>query len=142
MTIKRSIRLRSIYSFRVTDNNLLEKYKEIWRRVTNLMNIEFDNERVYGYVDKYLKTKIKMSEDKVNPNFQGKKVPKENASYDYLSLITIDSVIRKNKKYYLQTLLGQCKYKIRKNERDNLINDDLELDTDSECGSEFVLIIS
>ena len=47
-------------SFKVIDNNLLEKYTEIWRRVNNLMNIEFDSEPVYGDVDKYLKTKIKM----------------------------------------------------------------------------------
>ena len=31
------------------------------------------------------KTKIKMYEDKANTNFQGKEVPKENASYDCLS---------------------------------------------------------
>ena len=44
------------------------------------MNIEFDSEHVYGDNDKYIKTKVKMYEDRVNTNFQGKKVPKENAS--------------------------------------------------------------
>ena len=44
-------------SFRVTDNNLLEKYTKIWRRVSNLMNIEFDSGFVYGDNDKYLNTK-------------------------------------------------------------------------------------
>ena len=34
--------------------------------------------------------------DKINTNFQGKKIPKEN-----------DSVIRANKKYYPQTLLEE-----------------------------------
>ena len=56
-------------SFRVTDNNLLAKYTKIWRRVSNLMNIEFDSDPGYGDDDKYLKTKIKMYEDKVNTNF-------------------------------------------------------------------------
>ena len=51
------------------------------------MNIEFDSEPVYGDDDKYIKTKIKMYEDSVNTNFQGKKVPKENVSYKCLSLI-------------------------------------------------------
>ena len=78
-----------------------------------------------------------MYEDKVNTNFQGKEVPKENASYDFLSLITINSVIRVNKKYYPQTLLEVRKYKIIINKRDNLINDDLKLDTDSESYNEF-----
>ena len=91
------------------------------------MNIEFDNEPVYGDNVKYIKTKIKMYEDRVNTNFQGKKVPKENASYKCLSLIKLDSVIRVNKKYYAQTLLEECKYVMRKKKMENLINDDLDL---------------
>ena len=54
-------------SFRV--DNLLEKYTEIWRSVNNLMNIEFDSEPAYGDIDKYIKTKIKMYENKMNTNF-------------------------------------------------------------------------
>ena len=123
-------------SFKVTDNNLLEKYTNIWRRVNNLMKIEFDSEPVYGDVDKYLKTKIKVYQDKVNTNFQGKEVPKENAPYDCLLLITLDFVIRANKKYYPQTLLEEFKYKMKKNKMKNVINDDLELDTDIKFGSE------
>ena len=54
------------------------------------------------------KDKIKTSGDKVNANFQGKKIPKENESYKCLSLIMLDSVIRANKRYYPQTLLKEC----------------------------------
>ena len=43
------------------------------------MNIEFDSEPVYGDNDKYIKTKIKMYEDRVNTNLQAKKMLKENA---------------------------------------------------------------
>ena len=60
------------------------------------MNIEFGSEPVYGDNGKYIKTKIKMYEDRVNTNFQGKKIPKEKASYKCLSLIALDSVIRAN----------------------------------------------
>ena len=73
----------------------------------------------------------------MNTNFQGKKMPKENASYDWLSLITLDSVIRVNKKYYPQTLLQECKYITRKNKKYNLINDDLELDAESDNDDSF-----
>ena len=38
------------------------------------MNIEFDSEPVYGHNDKYIKTKIKLYGDKMNTNFQGKKM--------------------------------------------------------------------
>ena len=74
---------------------------------SNLMNIEFDSEPAYVDNDKYIKTKIKMYENRVNINFQSKKVPKENASYKCLSLIMLNSVIRVNKKYYPQTLLEE-----------------------------------
>ena len=102
-------------SFKVNDNKLLKKYKKIWEKVGNLLNIRFDSEPIYGYVDKYIKTKIKTYGDRRNTNFQGQKVPKENAIYKCISLIMLDSVIRVNKKYYLQTLLKECKYVIRKN---------------------------
>ena len=62
------------------------------------MNIEFDSEPVYGDNDKYIKAKIKSYRDKVNTNFQGKKMPKENASCNCLSLIMLDSVMRIRKK--------------------------------------------
>ena len=123
-------------SFKVIDNKLLKKYNKIWERVGNLLNIEFDSEPVYGDVDKYIKTKIKMYGDRVNTNFQGKKVPKENASYKCMSLIMLDSVIRINKKYYPQTLLEECKYVIRTNKMENLINNDLSDESDNESDNE------
>ena len=46
-------------SFKVGYNKLLKKYNKIWERISNLMNIEFDSEPVYGDNDKYIKTKIK-----------------------------------------------------------------------------------
>ena len=67
-------------SFKVSDNKLLKRYNKKWEKVGNLLNIEFDSELVYGDVDKYIKTKIKMYGDRVNTNFQTKKVPKENPS--------------------------------------------------------------
>ena len=62
-------------------------------KISNLTSTKFDSEPVYGDNDKYIKTKIKMYEDRVNTNFQGKKVPKENALYKCLSLIVLDSAI-------------------------------------------------
>ena len=86
-------------SFKVRDNKLLKKYKKIWEKISNLMNIKFDSELVYGDSDKYLKTKIKLYGGKTSTNFQDKEIPKENASYKCLSLIILDSVIRANKKH-------------------------------------------
>ena len=64
-------------SFKVSDNKLLKKYNKIWEKISNLLNIEFDSEPVYGDNDKYINAKVKMYEDRVNTNFQGIKVPKK-----------------------------------------------------------------
>ena len=89
--------------------------------------------------------KLKICGDKVNTSFKGKKVPKENISYNCLSLILLDSVIKASKKYYLQTRLEECKYEIKETSMENLINDDLESssldngtesDPDNKCNNE------
>ena len=116
-------------------------YKKIWEKVANLLTIKFDSEPIYGDVDKYIKTKIKTYGDRVNTNFHGQKVPKENATYKCISLL-LDSLIRVNKKYYSQTLLEECKYAIKKNKMENLIDHDLTLsssdDSDNESDNEFL----
>ena len=86
-------------SFKASENKLLKKYSKIWKRVSKLINIKFDSENVYGDNDKYIKTQINSYADKVNTNFQGNEIPKENASCKYLSLIMLDSVMRANKRY-------------------------------------------
>ena len=129
-------------SFNVSDNKLLKKYNKIWKKISDLLDIKFDSEPIYDDVDKFINTKIRMYGDRVNTNFLGKKVPKENASYKCLSLIILDSLIRANKKFYPQILLEECKYVIRKNKIENLINNDLSLsssddnDSDNESDNE------
>ena len=94
--------------------------------MSTLINIELDSESVYDDNDKHIKTKIKSYGDKVNTSFQGNIIPKEYASYKCFSFIMIDSLIRVNKKYYPQTLLEECKYKIKKNKMENLVKDGLD----------------
>ena len=100
------------------------------------MNIEFDSEPVYGDNDKHIKRKINLYGDKVNTNFQDKKLPKENAAYKFLSFIMLYSVIRVNKMYYPQTLLDECKYEIKNSKMENFINDDLDSSLSDESDNE------
>ena len=67
-----------------------------------------------------------MYENRVNTNFQSKKVPKGDASYKCLSLIMLDSIVKFGKKYYPQVFLEECNYVKRKNKVVNYINDDIE----------------
>ena len=58
-------------SFKVNGNKLLKKYNKIWEKISNLLNIKFDSQPVYGDGDKYIKTEIKTYGDRVSTNFQG-----------------------------------------------------------------------
>ena len=53
-------------SFKVSDNKLLKTYNKIWEKISNLLNIEYDCEPVYGDGDTYIKTKTKMYGHRVN----------------------------------------------------------------------------
>ena len=66
------------------------------------MKTDFESKLVYGDDDKCIKTKIKTYKKSVITNFHNKKMPKEKAPYKCLLIITTDSVIKANKKYYLQ----------------------------------------
>ena len=44
-------------SFKVIDIKLLKKYTQIWKKVKNLLNIDYDSEPVYSDDEKYIKTK-------------------------------------------------------------------------------------
>ena len=69
------------------------------------MNIDFKSKPVYGDDNKYIKTKMKIYANSIITNFHDKIMPKEKATHKCLSIIIIDSVIKANKKFYLQTLL-------------------------------------
>ena len=75
-----------------------------------MLKINFNSEPIYGDNDKYIKTKIKIYGGSVNTNFQGKKKPREKAPCKSLSIIMLGSVVKVKKKYYLQTLLEDCKH--------------------------------
>ena len=92
-------------AFTISDNELLKKYNQIWKRIEKLLKIKFDNKPVYGDDEKYIKTKIKTYGDRVITNFHSKKTPKEKAPCKYLLIIMLDSLIKAKKKNYPQTLL-------------------------------------
>ena len=46
-------------SCKISNKQLLKKYKQIWEKVEKLLKIEFDSKHVYGDDDKYIKTKVK-----------------------------------------------------------------------------------
>ena len=57
---------------------------------------------------------MKIYDASVNTDFQDKKMPKEKAPCNCLSIIMLDSVIKTKKKCYSQRVLEECKYKQKK----------------------------
>ena len=88
------------------------------------------------YDEKYIKAKVKEFNGAVKTNFLGDKIPEENKHYACISCITIDSVMKIEKKNYLQFSLEECKYKIKKTKTFKFINTELELDSGSELQSD------
>ena len=66
----------------------------------------------------------------------GNKEPKENIRYTCIACLTIDSVVRRDKKNYPQVFLEECKYKIKKIQMPKFINAELESESELESKSE------
>ena len=118
----------AIMPFRVNNNKqLLKNYNKIWEKIEKLMRIDFESKPVYGDGDKYIETNIKIYKNSLFTNFHNKKMPKEKSPCKCLSIITLDSVTRANKKHiHKHSNTNICKIK-----NENYINEDLESDSDS-----------
>ena len=102
-------------SFLIKNSEVWEKYEDIWNAIKNKLNIKFHSNFIIIYENKYLKTKVREFDGSIKTNFLGNNVPKENTYYTYcIACITIDSVMKKNKKNYPQVYLEECKYKVKK----------------------------
>ena len=66
------------------------------KKFSNSLKKWFDSKPVYN--EKYLKTKIKSYEGKINTNFHNNKIPKQGSQCTCLSAISIDSIFRIRKK--------------------------------------------
>ena len=122
-------------SFFVRDGEVLEKYNEIWGVIKKKLKFKFHSEPVWD--EKYLKTKVREFDRVIKTNLLGNGVPKEHMHYTCIASITIDSVIKMEKKNDPQVYLEDYKYKIRKTQMSRFIN--TELDSDSKPDAELMI---
>ena len=115
-------------SFLIKNNEVWEKYEDIWNVIKNKLSIKFNSETIYE--NKYFKAKVREFD---GDNFLGNGLPKENMYYTCIACITIDSVLRTNKKNYPQVYLEECKYEIKKIHTSRFINTELETDSESDA---------
>ena len=113
-------------SFFLKNDEVLDKYNEIWDVIKNKLKIKFHGLPVYD--EKYLKTKAREYGGKVKTNFLGNGVPEENSHYTCIACITVDSIMRMEKKNHPQVYLKECKYKIKKIQMSRFINNELDSD--------------
>ena len=97
-------------SFLIKDDKVWDKNDKISDVIKDKLDINFHSEPVYEY--RYLKAKLKEFDGVIKANFLGNDVPKQNMHYTCITCITIDSVLRIDKKNHLQVYLEECKYKM------------------------------
>ena len=78
-----------------------------------------------------MKVKVKEFYSVIETNFLGNDIPKENMHYACIACITIDSVMRMDKKNHPQVYLEECKYRIKKIQMSRFINTELKSDSES-----------
>ena len=101
---------KTLMSFRIDDEKLLEKYQAISTKIEDLKNTELNALPVFD--DRYIKTKIRTYGDRVYTNFRGLNVPEDDIECESFTVISIDFLLVYENKYYLQVCLGNCAYKI------------------------------
>ena len=78
------------------NNEVWERYEDIWNVIKNKLNIKFHSQPIYE--NKYLKPKVRNFDGDIKTNFLGNDLPKENTYHTCIACITIDSIIKMNKK--------------------------------------------
>ena len=121
-------------SFLIKDNEVWEEYDKIWEVIKDKMGIIFYSEPVYEY--KYLKAKVREFDGMIKTNFLGNDIPKENMHYTCIACVTVDSILRINKKNYPQVYLEECKYKIKKIQMLKFIKTELKSDSELDLDSD------
>ena len=134
---------RKMY-FLTYNNEFLERYVTIWEKISDLINKKIDSNPVYD--NKYINTKIRSYNNVIKTNFRDidnkdnklleKKQTVCHVTNNRMHVINIVRFfIEINKKYYPQTLLQECIYKLINRKVKNIITN-INLDSSSESDNE------
>ena len=121
-------------SFVIKDDDVLDKYNEIWDKIKGKLNIKFHSMPVYD--EKYMKAKLREFNGVIKANFLCDEIPKESIHYTCIACITTDSVMRMEKENYPQVYLEERKYRMKKTKMPKFIEAELESDSESELESD------
>ena len=117
-------------TFVSNNENVYDKYNEIWEVIRKLLKVKFTLNPVRN--DKYLIAKLKIFNRINRATFNNNNIPIERNHYICIPEIDIDSILKTdNKRAYPQAYLEQCKYKLKKRKIVNYIDDEI-IDDDSD----------
>ena len=97
--------------------------------IENKRGIKFHSSSIYD--EKYINAKVREYGGKIKTNFLSIEVPKEIMHYTCIACITIDSVMKIDKKNHPQVYFKKCKYKTKKIQMSTSINTELKSDSES-----------
>ena len=117
-------------SFMVKDDNVLDKFNNIWDKIKEKLSIKFHSMPVCDKT--HMKAKVREFDGKIKANFLGDGVPKENMHYACITCIIIDSVMKMDKNNYPQVYLEECKYRVKNIQMSRFINAELETESKSD----------
>ena len=126
-------------SFVTDDEEIYEKYNEIWEVVRKLLKLKFTVGPIRD--DKYIIAKLKIYNGINRTTFTDNIIPIERNNYTCIAAIDIDSVLKiDNRRTYPQAYLEQCKYKLKKRKAVNFIDDEIiDEDSDSDSHNNFLV---
>ena len=97
---------------------MLDKHNEIWDKIKNKLNTKFHSMPVYD--EKYMKIKLTEFNGVIKTNFLGDEIPKESMHYTCIACITIDSVMRMEKKELSTGLFRRMQIQAKENKDDQI----------------------
>ena len=119
--------------FVTDDEKVYEKYNEIWNVVKGLLKLKFAASPIRN--DKYILAKLKIFKKKNITTFNNDIIPTEKNHHICIPAIDIDSVLKIDKKAYLQA------YKLKKRKLVSFIDsefiDDSDIDSDIDSHNNF-----
>ena len=120
--------------FMIKNDDVLDKYNNIWDKIKGKLNIKFHSMSVYVKI--YMRAKVREFNSVTKTNFLSDEIPKENMHYICIACMTIDSVMKMEKKNYPKVYLEECKYRMKKTKMPKFIEAELESESKSDLESD------
>ena len=83
-------------SFKIEDDSVYITYNQIWNKIKDLLGVKFYSDPIYD--DKYIRVKVKTFSEVINTLFTENKIPKEEIEYVCIPVVSVDSVLKVDKK--------------------------------------------